>query len=131
MRIRDLHVEKRIPVLFEPNSEQSWPSGLEISEELLTIRHGSSCRLQINVLNTSDHDITLYKRTTLGTLQLVKSVTPQELRLRNVDSCESEAVNSVYSETRKNSTIPPAMQEDNRHQILQETNIVATTLSMI
>ena len=124
-------MEKRIPVLFEPNSEQSWPSGLEISEELLTIRHGSSCRLQINVLNTSDHDITLYKRTTLGTLQLVKSVTPQELRLRNVDSCESEAVNSVYSETRKNSSIPPAMQEDNRHQILQETNIVATTLSMI
>ena len=93
-------VEKRIPVLFEPNSEQSWPSGLEISKELLTIPHGSSCRLQINVLNTSDHDITLYKRTTLGTLQLVKSVTPQEVRRRNVDSCESEAVNSVYSETR-------------------------------
>ena len=105
-------VEKRIPVLFEPNSEQSWPSGLEISEELLTIPHGSSCRLQINVLNTSDHDITLYKRTTLGTLQLVKSVKPQEVRRRNVDSCESEAVNSVYSETRKNSTIPPARQED-------------------
>ena len=48
----------------------------------------------------------------MGTLQLVKSATPQEVRLRNVDSCESEAVNSVYSETRKNSTIPPAMQED-------------------
>ena len=63
-------------------------------------------------MNTSDHDITLYKRTTLGTVQLVKSVTPQEVRRRNVDSCESEAVNSVYSETRKNSTIPPARQED-------------------
>ena len=107
------------------NSEQSWLSGLEISEELLIIR--SSCR----ILNTSDHDITLYKRTTLGTLQLVKSVTPQEVRLRNVDSCESEAVNLVYSETRKNSTIPPAMQEDIQTSNSAQTNIVATALSMI
>ena len=105
-------VENRTPVLFEPNSEQSWPSGLEISEELLTIPRGSSCRIRINVSNTSNHDITLNKRTTLGTLQLVKSVTPHEVRLKNFDSCESEAVNSVYSEARKNSTESPTVQEE-------------------
>ena len=76
-------VEKRIPVLFEPSSEQSWQSGLQITEELLTISHGSSCRVQINVSNTSNHDITLKKRTVLGTLQLVKSVTTQLNKLYN------------------------------------------------
>ena len=56
MRTQDIRKEEgkeSIPVLFKPNSEQSWPSGLEISEELLTILHGSSCRLQVNMSNTS------------------------------------------------------------------------------
>ena len=69
-------VEERIPVLFEPNVEPSWPSGLQISEELLSIPRGSSCQVRINVSNTSNHDITLRKRTVLGELELVKSVTP-------------------------------------------------------
>ena len=91
-------VEKRIPVFFEPSSEQAWPSSLQITEELLTIPHGSSCRVKINVSNTSNHEITFNKRTVLGTLQLVKSVTPQEVRLKDVDLRKTQAYNSVYSE---------------------------------
>ncbi len=79
-------VEKTTPVLFEQSSEQSWPGGLEISEELRTIPYGSLCRVQINVSNTSNHDITLNKRTVLGTLQLVKSVTLQEVHRKDIDS---------------------------------------------
>jgi hypothetical protein len=40
-----------------------------------------------------------------GTLQLVKSVTPQEVRLKDVDLGKTQAVNSVYSEPGKNCTI--------------------------
>ena len=34
-------VQRRIPVLFEPSTEQLWPNGLQIGEELLTIPNGS------------------------------------------------------------------------------------------
>ena len=53
-------------------------------------------RIDIEVHNTSQHDITLPNRTPLGRLQLVKSVTPMEARLakekvpetwRKADSC--------------------------------------------
>ena len=54
-------VAERIPVLFEPSCEPRWPSGFQISEELVTIPCGSSCQVQINVSNTSNHDITLNK----------------------------------------------------------------------
>ena len=103
-------VEKTTPVIFEPSTEQSWPGGLEISEELLTIPYGSSCRVQINVSNTSDHDITLNKRTVLGTLQLVKSVTPQEVRRKDIDSCKCQTVRSVQSEP-QNGKMPTKQEE--------------------
>jgi hypothetical protein len=38
-------VEKRIPVLFEPSSEQSWPSGLQMTEELPTMGHPVESKL--------------------------------------------------------------------------------------
>jgi hypothetical protein len=41
----------------------------------------------------------------LGTLQLVKSVTTQEVRLKDVDLGKTQAVNSVYSEPGKNCTM--------------------------
>ena len=106
-------VEKTTPVLFEPSSEQSWPGGLEISEELLTIPYGSACRVQINVSNTSDHDITLNKRTVLGTLQLVKSVTPQEVRRKDIDLSKCQTVHSVQSEP-LNGTMPSKQEEANK-----------------
>ena len=97
-------VEWGMPVLFEPSTEQSWPSGLQIKEELLTIPSGSSCRVQINVLNTINHDIRLNKRTVLGTLQLVKPVTPQEVCLKDdVDRCETH-INSVHTNPEEDHT---------------------------
>lgn len=104
-------VAERIPVLFEPSIEPSWPSGLEISEELLTIPHGSTCRVQIKVSNTSNHDITLRKRTALGTLQLVRSVTPQEVHKKNADLFESQTVHTIYSTEEKNASVPVSQDE--------------------
>ena len=74
--------ESRLPVLFEPDVESPWSSGLEVPETLVTIRGGASSPVRIQVRNTTDHDITLRNRTVLGKLQLVKSVTPLEVRKR-------------------------------------------------
>ena len=49
-------------------------------------------RVDIEVHNTSDHDITLPRRTLLGRLQLIKSVTPMEVTLASTaDSKEPES----------------------------------------
>ena len=70
----------KISVLFEPDPEQSWPTGLETPESLTSIGGGSSSRVNIQIKNVTDHKIVLPGRTALGHLQQVKSVTPMEVQ---------------------------------------------------
>ena len=79
-------VVSNIPVLFEPELSQ-WPAGLEVYETLTTVKKGSVSRVDIDVQNTSHHDIVLPRRTSLGSLQLVKSVTPMEVKLTDASGC--------------------------------------------
>ena len=82
----------KVPVLFEPDELSQWPTGLEIYETLKSVKKGSVSRVDIEVHNTSDHDITLPCRTLLGRLQLIKSVTPMEVKLASTaDSKDSES----------------------------------------
>ena len=81
-----------VPVLFEPDELSQWPAELEIYETLKTVKKGSVSRVAIEVHNTSDHDVTLPRRTLLGRLQLIKSVTPMEVKLASTaDSKEPES----------------------------------------
>ena len=74
-----------IPVLFEPNPECPWDDGIEILETLAVISRGS--RVQVPVENTSKHTVILRRRTVLGTLQMVRSVTPLDvMQSENVDN---------------------------------------------
>ena len=84
--------ESRIPVLFEPDVESPWPSGLEVPETLVTLRGGTSSRIRIQVKNTTDRDITLKKRAMLGKLELVKSVTPLEVRKRENEERSADCI---------------------------------------
>ena len=77
-------IEKVLPVLFEPELECPKASGLEISETLTTVSRGS--RVNICVSNPTNHSITLPKRTVLGKIQLVRSVTP--LQVKQVEPTE-------------------------------------------
>ena len=81
-------VKSRLLVLFEPDVESPWPQGLKVLETLVTIQ----------VTNTTDRDITLKNRTVLGKVQLVKSVTPLEVRNReNKESSEDCVLSSEKS----------------------------------
>jgi len=81
-----------LPVLFEPDELSQWPTGLEIHETLNTVKKGSVSQVDIEVHNTSDHNIILPRRTLLGRLQLRKSVTPMEVKLASTaDSKEPES----------------------------------------
>ena len=65
-----------MPVLFEPDETQPWPTGLVIPENLITVKQGKSSQIELEVLNTTSHNIVLPKRIVLGLVQLVQSVTP-------------------------------------------------------
>ncbi|CAB4003088.1 Hypothetical predicted protein [Paramuricea clavata] len=71
-------IEDRIPVLFEPNPEWPWSDGREVPETLTAISRGSRVNIQVN--NPTRHPIVLRKRTVLRRIQLVRSITPLEVK---------------------------------------------------
>ena len=54
-RVNTGPVEKRIPVLFEPEATAPWPSGLEVAESWLIVERGKSSKVTIEVVNTTSH----------------------------------------------------------------------------
>ena len=81
-RVNTGPLDKPTPVLFEADENGQWPSGLQVSDTLLTAMAGKSCRVQVEVKNITKHDIVLRNRTALGRLQLIQSVTPVEVKLK-------------------------------------------------
>lgn len=78
-------LEQKIPVIFEPHEECQWPSGLELRESVLSLRPGSS-KIRIHVQNLTDHDVILRHHTPLGRLEMVRSVTPMEVKLQETQT---------------------------------------------
>jgi hypothetical protein len=70
------------PALFEPDEQTNMPIGLTVQEALTTVKQGKSSLIDIPVTNTTQHDIVLPGRLFLGNLQLVRSVTPFEVKLK-------------------------------------------------
>ena len=58
-----------IPVRFEPDIERLLMSHLEVYQTLLNVPGGASCKVGIQVSNSTNHDIVLKKRTAFGKLQ--------------------------------------------------------------
>ncbi|KAJ8036363.1 hypothetical protein HOLleu_20314 [Holothuria leucospilota] len=71
-------VPEQMTTLFEPDLEQPWPSALTVHEAVVGVTKGSSGRVTIHVTNNSNKDVVLPKRTTLGHLQLVRSIFSSE-----------------------------------------------------
>ena len=77
-------VGRPTPVLFEPDETSPWPNGLEVSETLLTVKKGKSSQVDIDITNNTSHEIWLRLR--LGRLQLVQSVIPVEVKIKEPES---------------------------------------------
>jgi hypothetical protein len=75
-------VERSSPVLFEPDEQSHWPTGLSVEETITTVKRGNSSRIDVHVTNTTEHDIILPGRTTLGHLQMIRSIVPVEVKRR-------------------------------------------------
>ena len=88
-RINCGSLEERTPMLFEPDPGMPWPADLEVVEQLPTLPRGSPHRVNITVRNPSKHDVVLGRRTLLGHLQLVQSVTPLEVVRKDLPRSEA------------------------------------------
>ena len=70
-------------VLFAPDENQQWPPGLELTEKLILIPLRKSIRVNLDVYNSTDHPIMLKSRTVLGRIELLKSITPFDVRRKD------------------------------------------------
>ena len=84
-------LDEKTPVLFEPAQEPTWPADLELSERLLSLPRGLPRKVNIDVHNPTRHDIILGRHTPLGSLQLVQSITPLEVKRKDLPDGESAA----------------------------------------
>ena len=84
-------------VIFEPDETNTLPAGLEVSQTLLQISKGSSCKIGLEIYNNSDHPTVLKARTVLGRLELVTSVTPFDVKLKEEIQHGDESVVSKPS----------------------------------
>eukprot|EP00794_Sanderia_malayensis_P014611 gene14611-16124_t len=76
-------VDSDTPVLFEPEENSRLRTGLSINDRLLTIKPGQATKIAFEIENTSKHNIIAPKRTLLGCIHLVQSVTPLDVKLNN------------------------------------------------
>ena len=67
---------------------------------------GNSCQFKLDVVNETEHDIVLGKRTCLGRLELVRSVTPMDVHFKPFPGENKENQNE---ESRSNSKLPDSM----------------------
>ena len=57
----------KLPVLFELDPNQSWPSGFEIPGTQVTVAGGSRCGVNIRLDNPTKNDITLERENNFRT----------------------------------------------------------------
>ncbi len=82
----------RTPVLFEPIHNTELPSGLSLQEELKSVKQGNCSLMNVKITNQTNHDIILHGRTVIGHLQLVRSVTLIEVKLKEPKSSPNQHV---------------------------------------
>jgi len=76
-------VERQTPVLFVPDVDAHVPPGIEISPSMEMLKWENCKKVFVQTTNHTAHDITIKGRTLLGTLQLVRSITPVEAKRKN------------------------------------------------
>ena len=84
-KIKTLHLQRTIPVLFQPSMDNSLDELLSFKETIVTLKQGARSRIFLVVENQGMHDITIPGRATLGTLQLIKSAIPAEVSFKEFE----------------------------------------------
>ena len=103
-------IASHTPVIFEPDERRPWPTGLVIPQKLPAVKQQAaflelSSQIEIEVTNTTKHDILLLNRTVLGRNELVQSVTPVGVKFKEWLSTQKEhKLDSVITESKPQMT---------------------------
>ena len=121
-------VEETTLVLFEPDELTPWPDGLSVHETVTTVKQGSTSQVKIDVTNTTNHDIVVRKHTVLESLQLIKSITPVEVKLAEKSSKEKERTVTA-TQSQVNAMVKGTRERDNTNddQFLPEVDLSGLT----
>ena len=135
-RVNTGPISRTTPVLFEPDETMPWPSSLELSETLLTVKKGKTNFVEVVVNNPTNHDVIIKRRTVLGRLQMVRSVTAIPVKMKEQGGEEVLQLNpiddtcgcsiSVSDETHLTETdIPDHIKSISLQGLTQEQKLVA------
>ena len=124
-------LDSNVQVAFEPDEEETWPSGLSMSETLLRIKGGSSNQIKHEVRNDSNHDIVLKNRTLVGRLELVRFVTPVYVKCKpfsnNIKTFDRETSGNESSVTRAPDDTPTASASQSKELDVSEIDLEGLT----
>ena len=96
-KINQCLLERKTPVLFEPSLFYlSLDECIQANEALLMLKKGVSTRINVVVTNTSNQDVRVPGGTELGSLQLVSSITPMEVSLKE-EAVQEQCANMAES----------------------------------
>ena len=79
-KVNSIAVEKRTPVIFEPESEELLPDGIKLQPTIVHLKKGANTRVSVMITNTSARDVNLTGRLQLGEIESTASVVPVEVR---------------------------------------------------
>eukprot|EP00794_Sanderia_malayensis_P005800 gene5800-6498_t len=113
----------RILVLFTPEEQNLLPSGLEVNESLLNIPRGNVSRVNVEVLNTTEHVITLPSRTVMGRIELIQSVIPMEVKLKPDNTNPADHIETRLETTEANSITVNCQEVNDVSQFLQQFDL--------
>ena len=102
-RINTGFVDRGTPVIFESDVSGLLPNGIEIEDSLLYLKRGNCVKVNLFVANASIHDIVLKNRTIIGTLQLVRSITPADIKQK--DQVENQELISRHNQINSDQVI--------------------------
>ena len=118
-------IESTRPVLFEPDEKCQWPPGLIVHEMLAKVKRGKTAILEIEVTNDTRHDIVLPGRTTLGSLELVRSVAPFPVKLK--DNQQHEVGDMTNGNERSYRPTANSMQPQNTEEVVPKVDLSGLT----
>ena len=67
-----------------------WTLVISDLRAVLNLKGGSWQLFHLQIVNSADHDVLLPGRTQLGSMQLVRSITPVDVKIRDIDSLETD-----------------------------------------
>ena len=130
-RVNTGMLDSNVQVVFESDEEETWPSGLSMSETLLRIKGGSSNQVKLEVRNDSNHDIVLKNRTLVGRLELVRSITPVDVKCKpfsnDIKTSDTETSGNESSVTKASDDTPTASESQSNELDVSEIDLEGLT----